>query len=214
MPSNQTFFGEITTRFHRSQRNRSEFATYLYNHFGEPNTRLKKDSAFWFEPTRRAKFTGFSSYRDFSDDFTSLLLKPLIFAVLGAYEALKRVICIPAALGQVVNLNLPGFFHKVIDFCETLLFAAICETWAAIELVLQMGSLAMRLGLTVLSLFGWNLDEAETNDLGNNHNHSDVSLLSDGSSSPNTRMSYERAEAEEEESETEDFDATSRATLL
>jgi hypothetical protein len=195
MPSNQTFFGEITTRFHRSQRNRSEFATYLYNHFGEPNTRLKKDSAFWFEPTRRAKFTGFSSYRDFSDDFTSLLLKPLIFAVLGAYEALKRVICIPAALGQVVNLNLPGFFHKVIDFCETLLFAAICETWAAIELVLQMGSL-----------------EAETNDLGNNHNPSDVSLFSDGSSSSNTRMSYERAE--EEESETEDFDATSRATLL
>jgi hypothetical protein len=165
MPSSLTFFGKIKTRFNQSQKNRSESATYLYNHYGEPNTTLRKTEAYWFKPMERAKFKAFDDYSDFSDDLTSLLLKPVIFMILGAYEVLNRILCIPAALAQVVNLNLPGFFHKVLDFCETLLFAAICETWAAIEFVLQVGSLAMRLGCTVLGAFGWHPGAEEMNDL-------------------------------------------------
>ncbi|MCH9755840.1 MAG: hypothetical protein K0U37_01445 [Gammaproteobacteria bacterium] len=157
MPSSQSFFDQLGARLRASHTERSVEGTYLYNHYGEPSQPLNNANAHWFNYSKRfnqADFSAFKSYSAFSDDVTSLIMKPYIYSALAAYEVQKFMLCFPAALAQAVKLSPTGVANKLVDMVEAVVASIVLTSMAAIELYLQVASLAVRLCVTGLNVLG------------------------------------------------------------
>lgn len=149
-----TFFQQLDERLSESQFERSRTATYLYNHYGEPSRLLTQHNAHWFNPVRRAQFSGFKNWAAFSDDATSLLLKPAVWSALAAYEVQKFWLSLAAALAQVIKLSPTGFVNKVVDMAEAFVASIVLTLFATLEFYMQFASLVMRTALTGLNAVG------------------------------------------------------------
>ncbi|MCH9689979.1 MAG: hypothetical protein K0U24_05365 [Gammaproteobacteria bacterium] len=154
MPVNPTFFQTqtIQTHFIQSAQERSNTATYLYNQYAKPAQPIDPAHAHWFQPWFRGDFNAFRSVSDFSDDLKSLIMKPFIFTALIAYETLKFALCIPALLANLVSPT--NVVTTLLDMVETVLATMVLTLMEAIELPLQIGSLAIRIGITAFNVFG------------------------------------------------------------
>ncbi|MDF1646377.1 MAG: hypothetical protein P1U61_05295 [Legionellaceae bacterium] len=161
MPANQTFFQQLKGHLSESQQERSRMATYLYNHYGEPHQKMMSSNAHWFSPSGRADFSAFRAYSGFSDDMTGLILKPYIFSTLAANEVQKFRLSFLAALTQVIKFSPTGFANKLVDMAEALIATFVLATLAAVETLLQVGSLVARLGLTAMSTVGFDVPVAK-----------------------------------------------------
>ena len=161
MPSffNQ-FEDQIEERLNRSNRMRSETATALYNYYGEPDQPLDPDTTYWRPWMRQADFSPFRNYRDFSDDMTSLILKPYVLSALAAYEVAKLGLCLPGLLTQVIKGSPTGCLNKAVDAIECLVATTVLTFMASLELYLQIASLVIRLGATVLNGLGCDVSSA------------------------------------------------------
>ncbi len=159
MPTQQSFFKQLDTRLSESQEQRLITATYLYNHYGEPSTLLTDKKANWFEPWKRANVSAFKGWNDFSDDTTSLIMKPYVWSALVAYEAQKFFLCMPAAVAQIAKLSPTGFVNKLADMFEAVVASVVLAFAASSELYMQIASLVMRTAITGAKAVGVDLPQ-------------------------------------------------------
>ncbi len=157
----QTFFKQLDEHLAESQLERSRSATYLFNHYGEPARLLTAQNAHWFEPWKRAKFSGFKSWSAFSDDATAILLKPAVWSAIAAYEVQKFWLSLAAAMAQVVKLSPTGVVNKVIDMAEAFVASVVLAIFATLEFYMQLASLVTRTAMTGLNAVGVKLPLAE-----------------------------------------------------
>ncbi len=153
MPRSESFFSHIATRLEDSHNIRSYLATDLYNQYVQPRRELTPETADWFSPWSRLNYTRFT-WGDLTEDLSKLLFNPILFLVLAEVELKREVLCIPAALGQLIKLNPAGFVYNVIDFIEAEIASFLLVLLSLIEVVVQLASLAMRTVATLLHCVG------------------------------------------------------------
>lgn len=141
-------------RFNEIHHERSELAAHLFNRWAIPQARFKAEpkDMHLFRPHLRGKFYGFEDFSDFGNDLRCLILKPYIFYALGLWEGVLL-------FGDIMSLPLNLFttspgdaFYKLCDAVQSYAVNLACQLMSTLEVFLQLGSLAMRTGLTVKEL--------------------------------------------------------------
>jgi|GEM_PF-4360516 len=153
-------------RFHEIHHERSELAAHLFNRWAIPQARFKAEpkDMHLFRPHLRGKFYGFEDFSDFGNDLRCLILKPFIFYALGLWEGVLFV-------GDIMSVPLNFFtaspgdaFFKLCDAVQSYVVNLVCQLMSTLEVFLQLGSLAMRTGLTVKELIIPNSNQEESVD--------------------------------------------------
>lgn len=125
---------------------------YFYNRYAKPTVPYKNphEHRIPIEPiVRDARYIGFESLNEFTDDFKSLLLKSEILTMLALFELAKLALLATVLAVQLVTFlftwDISDTLDTLADMADAFIFGAIIlPLFSGGESILQLGSFIMR----------------------------------------------------------------------
>ncbi|MDF1646376.1 MAG: hypothetical protein P1U61_05290 [Legionellaceae bacterium] len=150
--TSDSFLERTHQRFSEKWDIRAEHANRAYHFFSTPSQPLDK-TASWFNPLQRARFESFKS-GEVLEDLKSLIFKPIIFFGLRLLETVHFFYYLASFLVYAITGLPTKAVDAGFDALEALVAAPILEAYTFLEVILQIGSFAIRSALSLSALWG------------------------------------------------------------